>query len=136
MEGGSLWSPYYRINVSQEGPDTVVAVNNVFHQSMAPLEQKEYFYQWPYTALGDTFEDVLVLGAGTGTDVAAALRHGARYVDAVEIDPVIMRLGKELHPDHPYQNPRVHVATTLLRRDAHRPTSSWWLIVADGTVNF
>ena len=72
MEGGSLWSPYYRINVSQSGSDTVVAVNNVFHQSMAPLDEKEYFYQWPYTALGNTFADVLVLGAGTGTDVAAA----------------------------------------------------------------
>ena len=56
---------------------------------------------------GDTFDDVLILGAGTGTDVAAALRHGARHVDAVEIDPVILRLGAEHHPDHPYSDPRV-----------------------------
>ena len=38
--------------------------------------QKEYFYQWPYTVFGDSFEDVLILGAGSGTDVAAALLHG------------------------------------------------------------
>jgi SAM-dependent methyltransferase len=107
MEGGSLWSPYYRITLFQDGPDTVVEVNNIFHQSMAPVEKKEYFYQWPYTVFGDTFEDVLILGAGTGTDVAAALRHGARHVDAVEIDPVILRLGAEHHPDHPYSDPRV-----------------------------
>jgi hypothetical protein len=107
MERGSLWSPYYRITVHQEGADTVVAVNNIFHQSMARLDQKEYFYQWPYAVFGDTFEDVLILGAGTGTDVAAALRHGARHVDAVEIDPVILRLGAERHPDRPYADPRV-----------------------------
>jgi len=107
MEGGSLWSPYYRITLFQDGADTVVEVNNIFHQSMAPVEKKEYFYQWPYTVFGDTFDDVLILGAGTGTDVAAALRHGAKRVDAVEIDPVILRLGAEHHPDHPYSDPRV-----------------------------
>jgi SAM-dependent methyltransferase len=107
MERGSLWSPYYRITLFQDGPDTVVEVNNIFHQSMAPVEKKEYFYQWPYAVFGDTFDDVLILGAGSGTDVAAALRHGAKHVDAVEIDPIILRLGAALHPDHPYADPRV-----------------------------
>jgi spermidine synthase len=107
MERGSLWSPYYRITLLQDGSDTVVEVNNIFHQSMAPVEKKEYFYQWPYAVFGDTFDDVLILGAGTGTDVAAALRHGAKHVDAVEIDPIILRLGAERHPDHPYSDPRV-----------------------------
>jgi SAM-dependent methyltransferase len=110
----TLWSPYYRIDVRQQGADTVVEVNNIFHQSMAPLAHKEYFYEWPYTTFGDSFEDVLVLGAGSGTDVAAALAHGARRVDAVEIDPVIQRLGRELHPDKPYSDPRV----TLIVDDA------------------
>jgi len=107
MERGSLWSPYYRITMQREGRDTVVAVNNIFHQSMAPVDRKEYFYQWPYAVFGDTFDNVLVLGAGTGTDVAAALRHGAKHVDAVEIDPVILALGAASHPDHPYSDPRV-----------------------------
>jgi SAM-dependent methyltransferase len=109
MGRGALWSPYYKITVSQQGEDAVVEVNNVFHQSMAPVEHKEYFYQWPYSVFGDTFENVLILGAGSGTDVAAALRHGARHVDAVEIDPLIIRLGREHHPDHPYSDPRVTV---------------------------
>jgi spermidine synthase len=107
MERGSLWSPYYRITVFQDRSDTVVEVNQIFHQSMAPLRQKEYFYEWPYAVFGDTFDDVLILGAGTGTDVAAALAHGARHVDAVEIDPAILRLGAERHPDRPYADPRV-----------------------------
>ena len=50
---GALWSPYYKITVVQEGQETVVEVNNIFHQSMAPVEHKEYFYQWPYTVFGD-----------------------------------------------------------------------------------
>src|SRR6267378_2552398 len=114
MEAGSLWSPYYRITIFQDKADTVVEVNHIFHQSMAPVAQKEYFYQWPYTVFGDSFDEVLILGAGTGTDVAAALGHGAKHVTAVDIDPVILRLGTERHPDRPYSNPRV----TLINDDA------------------
>ena len=73
MARGALWSPYYKITVGRNGTDTVVEVNNIFHQSMAPVAQKEYFYQWPYTVFGDGFDDVLILGAGSGTDVASAL---------------------------------------------------------------
>jgi SAM-dependent methyltransferase len=114
MARGALWSPYYKITVQQDGADTVVEVNNIFHQSMAPVGHKEYFYEWPYTVFGDTFENVLILGAGSGTDVAAALEHGARRVDAVEIDPTILRLGRELHPDRPYLDARV----TIVNDDA------------------
>ncbi len=51
---------------------------------------------------------VLIVGAGTGNDVAAALRAGATRVDAVEIDPAILALGAR-HPEHPYTDTRVHV---------------------------
>ena len=96
---------------------------------MAPVEKKEYFYQWPYTVFGDTFDDVLILGAGTGTDVAAALRHGARHVDAVEIDPVILRLGAEHHPDHPYSDPRVRAINDDARHYLATTTKKYDLIV-------
>ena len=129
MARGSLWSPYYKITVGQDGPDTVVEVNNIFHQSMAPVEQKEYFYQWPYMVFGNTFENVLVLGAGSGTDVAAALRHGAKHVDAVEIDPVIVRLGRQYHPDHPYSDPRVNVITDDARHFLRTTTKKYDLVV-------
>jgi SAM-dependent methyltransferase len=129
LAGGSLWSPYYKITVSQEGADTVVEVNNIFHQSMAPLDHKEYFYQWPYMVFGNTFENVLVLGAGSGTDVAAALRHGAKHVDAVEIDPVIVRLGRQHHPDQPYSDPRVTVVTDDARHFLRTSTKKYDLVV-------
>jgi predicted membrane-bound spermidine synthase len=125
----SLWSPYYRITVGREGADTVIEVNNIFHQSMAPIDHKEYFYQWPYMVFGDTFQNVLVLGAGSGTDVASALRHGALHIDAVEIDPVIVQLGQEHHPDHPYSDPRVTVVTDDARHFLRTTAKKYDLVV-------
>ena len=96
---------------------------------MAPVGQKEYFYQWPYMVFGDTFENVLVLGAGSGTDVAAALKHGAIHVDAVEIDPVIVQLGREYHPDRPYSDPRVNVIIDDARHFLRTTTKKYDLAV-------
>ena len=35
------------------------------------------------------------------------LAHGAKHVDAVEIDPTLLRFGRQHNPDHVYQDPRV-----------------------------
>jgi SAM-dependent methyltransferase len=58
---------------------------------------------------GKPFEDVLIVGAGSGNDVAAALALGAGHVDAVEIDPVINELGRLHHPNKPYGDSRVSI---------------------------
>ena len=56
---------------------------------------------------GEHFRDVLVIGAGSGNDLAHALRFGAERIDAVEIDPVIQDIGMNYHPNRPYQDSRV-----------------------------
>ena len=77
---------------------------------MAYMTSHEEFRFEPYLrAPEDPLTDVLIIGAGSGNDVAVALSQGAAHVDAVEIDPLIYRLGRDLHPDHPYQDPRVSV---------------------------
>jgi len=80
-------------------------------------------YELPFRAQRSAPREVLVLGAGAGNDVAAALRAGATRVDAVEIDPEILRLGAQ-HPEHPYEDPRVHVhladARSFLARTERR----------------
>jgi hypothetical protein len=52
---------------------------------------------------------VLIIGAGTGNDVAAALRAQCASVDAVEIDPAIASLGRQLHPERPYDSSKVRL---------------------------
>ncbi len=65
------------------------------------------YYDMPYKIVSRP-ENVVVVGAGTGNDVSAALRGGAEHVDAIEIDPAILMLGRDGHPEHPYSDPRVH----------------------------
>ena len=114
---GVSWSPYYKITA--EKMDTSdpgflhIKINGVPHQLMAPaqwkIEQGERLYETPYLRLPDnSLEDVLIVGAGSGSDVAIALAEGAGRIDAVDIDPRIVQLGVEHNIDRPYSDPRVH----------------------------
>ena len=71
---------------------------------------------------------MLIVGAGTGTDVAIARAQG-RHVDAVEIDPRLRELGVELQPDHAYQDPRVTTHITDGRAYLERTRKKFDLIL-------
>ncbi|MGW6281910.1 spermine/spermidine synthase domain-containing protein [Kribbella sp. NPDC055071] len=110
------WSPYYKVQTKQytweNVPLLTITVNGVPHQQAIPADarlQWEPQYGLPYERanVGKEPKNVLIIGAGSGSDVAIALKKGATHVDAVEIDPRIRDLGKALHPDRPYQDPRV-----------------------------
>jgi hypothetical protein len=106
-----FWSPYYRITLGPQadGP-TSVFVNGIPHQTIESAAKRRVsvpLYLTPYSRLKTRPDDVLIVGAGTGDDVAIALTQGVRHVDAVEIDPTLHDLGVKLHPDHPYGDPRV-----------------------------
>lgn len=108
------WSPYYKITVFQSMPGVrELQVNGIPHQvieSTALRRKYEPLYFVPYQRLrANPLRNVLVIGAGTGGDVAIALAAGAKHVDAVEIDPRIYQLGQRLNPDDPYRNPKVTV---------------------------
>lgn len=117
MAATDLWSPYYRVSAARQlvgdDPAVDVKVNGIPHQSVQPTAHRrlrEAMYFLPYERISEKdLRDVLVIGAGTGSDVAIALDEGARRVDAVEIDPLLYRLGKAVHPDAPYDDPRVTV---------------------------
>lgn len=91
-----------------------------------PLDQNSY--NMPYRFYPSP-PSVLVLGSGMGNDVAAALRNGAGHVEAVEIDPLILQLGKQLHFEHPYQSPRVHVVVNDARNYIENSHEKFDLIV-------
>ena len=88
-----------------------MSANNLPYQaarSLTVLHQQKKFYFYPYQHVTrSSLKNVLIVGAGTGNDVAVALSEGAQHVDAVEIDPILIKLGKSQHPNHPYDSPRV-----------------------------
>ncbi len=124
----TYWSPYQKLTVlplynGDELVSHVLITNNSLYQRTLDLSPafvqahpdafrrfplNENSYNMPYRFYPSP-ASVLVLGSGMGNDVAAALRNGAGHVEAVDIDPVIVKLGQQLHPEHPYQSPRVHV---------------------------
>ncbi|HSH21804.1 MAG TPA: fused MFS/spermidine synthase [Candidatus Caenarcaniphilales bacterium] len=106
----SIWSPYYRIDLFRDGRGIQhLTVDGIPHQALYPADApKEEFYDQVYRWFPDrTFGNVLIVGAGNGTDTAVALREGAGHIDAVEIDPRIQQIGIARHPDRPYSDPRV-----------------------------
>ncbi len=111
---GVSWSPYYKVTTEEFSDGiTLISVNGVPHQLMAPaqwkLDEGEDIYGVPYQRRSGDLGSVLVVGAGSGSDVAIALAEGARHVDAVDIDPRILQIGAERNPDRAYTDPRVEV---------------------------
>jgi hypothetical protein len=127
---GEVWSPYYRIYVQQApGSDASIYVNGIPHQAMHPVSlagpQPEVFYDRLYARFpGRVFAHALIIGAGSGTDVAYALANHVALIDAVDIDPTILDIGVQQHPNRPYDDPRVrrHVndGRAYLRSDGER----------------
>ncbi len=103
----------------------VIAVNNVGYQATIDLRPETVAgneKHYPPAQRGYSQYDLppklhpnptkgLVVGAGSGNDVAGMLRNGVKEVVAVEIDPVIIDYGRKVHPEKPYDNPGVRVVT-------------------------
>jgi hypothetical protein len=105
----TFWSPYYKVTYHPRSG--MIETNHIGHQVIVDVRKDGSAYSLPHLlnrdAGGRPFDDVLIVGAGSGNDVAAALWHGAGAIDAVEIDPSIQRLGRIDHPNRPYANRRV-----------------------------
>ena len=117
---GATFSPYNRIDLAPMPQGTRMEVNRDFHQYMHDLSDRgieeasdpnaqrhlRRSYDLPFV-INERRASALVVGAGTGNDVQAALRHGYERVVSVDIDPQIIALGRQLHPEQPYSDPRV-----------------------------
>jgi spermidine synthase len=130
---GAIFSPYNRLDLLATDNGLVLQANRDNHQFMHDLSdaaltqeagrgqvahptKSEYrrVYDLPF-ALGRSRQGrALVVGAGTGNDVQAALRNGFASVCSVEIDPKILAIGRQYHPEHPHADPRV----TIVNDDA------------------
>jgi hypothetical protein len=129
------WSPYYRVRTTPAAADGSIgiAVNGRPHQRIMPLstmEANQTFRFEPYLHVPENpLTNVLIVGAGSGNDVAIALAQGAGHVDAVEIDPLLYELGRDLHPDRAYDDPRVTVHVEDARSFLHDTEASYDLVL-------
>ena len=144
----TYWSPYQKLGlvpVRENGQIVAydLLTNDDWHQRMVDLSpefirshSKDFSqhppewnsYNLPYHFYPSP-QSVLVLGSGTGNDVAAALRNYAGRVVAVEIDPLILKLGRDLHFEHPYQSPRTEVVLDDARSYVENSHEKFDLIV-------
>ena len=131
----NVWTPYQQIELKDElfpGGElkfSEIRVNHTGYQMMVNLSADflarhpgllqrpadEIPYNLPFR-FTNPHPRVLIVGSGTGNDVAAALRNQSSSVDAVEIDPVILKLGQR-HPEIPV---RVEVPDHERARIANR----------------
>ncbi|MGA2034020.1 MAG: hypothetical protein ABSG68_17375 [Thermoguttaceae bacterium] len=112
------WSPYQKLMLTQcrsEGPQQshawagqyLILVNNAGYQGILDLSpeavrnnprippQRYGLSQYDVPLLLHPHpRRVLIVGAGSGNDVAGALRGGAEQITAVEIDPGIIDMGR------------------------------------------
>ena len=137
-----LWSPYYKISIQPYFGEKneyfgfavfvdQLRIQDALHFTPALQESRlrawAPYYQLPYDLRRP--ERVLILGGGSGNDATFALSAGAREVTVVEIDPVIVSLGYDMHPHRPYRDPRVHVVTDDARAFLRRTSGTYDTIV-------
>ena len=141
-ERAMVYSPYYALRArhAPQGRGIEVLANGSFHQYAAPLAPRDPVttqydadiragYPIPYKLLNRAPRNVLILGAGSGNDVETALTAGAQHVDAVEIDPLIIQIGRDLHPDKPYASPKVRVINDDARAFLRNSRDQYDLII-------
>src|ERR1035438_7741812 len=145
-----IWSPYQKMVVTPfwtTGYNPVqwgyiLRVNGTVHQTILDLSDR-FVTNHPGLFIDEPFErhvysvprsfkphpsHVLIVGAGTGNNAAAALRHRAGQVDCVEIDPEIYALGQRIHPEQPYSSPRVRMTVNDARAFFKQATGAYDLI--------
>lgn len=144
----SFWTPYQQIEYQRmyagngDFSNGMVWVNHTGYQSIVdlspaflrrhPTALKEAVDENPYNLpfrFATASPSVLIVGSGTGNDVAAALRHDSQSVDAVEIDPAILALGKSDHPEHPYNSPQVSIHLTDARAFLKRSPQQYDMVL-------
>ncbi|PIS09695.1 hypothetical protein COT75_00670 [Candidatus Beckwithbacteria bacterium CG10_big_fil_rev_8_21_14_0_10_34_10] len=152
----TIWSPYQKLAFFEYPPNIYqmtgyqIQVNNVGYMGLLDLSKEhrnnlektldkqsalENFnlrfsnqYDWPFL-LKPEAKDVCIIGAGGGNDIAGALRAGVLKIEAVEIDPEIVKLGKKYHPENPYASSKVKVIIDDGRSFFKKTTRKYDLVI-------
>ena len=141
------WSPYQKLTLAPSNHESwngvnFIYVNNTGYQALVDnsdsavrsddrVDPETYGltqYDLPLKFHSNP-KRVLVVGAGSGNDVAGALRGGADHVTAVEIDPAIIEFGRRYHPEQPYSSDKVEVVNDDARSYFATSTSKFDVII-------
>lgn len=151
--GHTVWSPYQKLvghlipagkgGTGMSSHAYRIQISDVFYQIAADLrpEAVAQIGRNPFPHYDAAFsmipnlDRVLVVGAGSGNDVAAALRAGASHVDAVDIDQAIVNMGKKFHPEKPYDDKRVRIIVDDARAAFRRLPSKTYDAVIFGLLD-
>jgi SAM-dependent methyltransferase len=143
-----VWSPYQKLTLIPLLKDGelvryILNTNDSWFQQILDLSETAvsrhpelyqdqpiqfHRYNLPYRFYENPPE-VLIAGAGMGNDVASALRNGAGHITAVEIDPLIVQEGQQLHFEKPYQSDRVDIVIDDARSFIQNTHKTYDLIV-------
>jgi spermidine synthase len=116
----SAWSPIFRVDVADAGPDVRVLYHDGLHGSgiyrfNGDVKTLGRFKRdprlFPFATEGRRGSNVLIIGAAGGNEVLASLYFHARHVDAVELNPVTYHLVTDTMADysgHIAENPKVN----------------------------
>lgn len=120
----SVTEPVPNLHTMLNPPIYTVRVNNDFYQRDGTIDMSRYTpdnpqyaalrditsyqYRLPYYLRPDP-QRVCIVGAGGGVDAEAALLSGAKSVDAVEIDPGVVRIGTRFNASNIYADAHVHL---------------------------
>lgn len=123
MGSSDTWGPYYRQNIRKVADGTfLLAGNGVYGIGIHEPSGSAVYHQLynspygdllaPFRAGSPRYRSVLVIGCGAGNETAYAVRQGIQEIDAVDINPWVIEVGRRLHPQQPLSSPhvRVHVA--------------------------
>jgi spermidine synthase len=147
----AVWTPYQRIDYLSYAPSDKVLgyelkTNHWPYQcaydltparlqspALSDNDKKEYGrlafrHDFPY-AVKQPVGSVLIFGSGMGNDVASAIRAHASAITAVELDPAILKLGQQFHPEHPYASPVVTAICDDARHFANTTQEKFDLVV-------
>jgi hypothetical protein len=96
----TIWSPYYKIYYDPK--KATLVTNHISQQGMVSVGERGAAYLLPHLLNRDAgrapFARELIIGAGSGNDVAA-LQSGVGHVNAVEIEPVLNETERLDHPN-------------------------------------
>ncbi|MFH1876197.1 MAG: hypothetical protein ABH865_04860 [Candidatus Omnitrophota bacterium] len=125
--------PIYRAQVNQNyyqlfgSIDIQRYTQNYNLYPVVKILRDQYFM--PYGLFKSPPENVVVFGSGGGMDVEAALLAGARKVDAVDIDPALIKLSRKYSSGKVYFDPRVKIYNDDARVFIKRTSEKYDLVV-------